>query len=52
MHESKGLVGAEEQSDELVWKVLVYDRHGRDIISPLFTVPELRDTGVTLHLCD
>ena len=32
------------------WKVLVYDRFGQDIISPLLTVKELRDLGVTLHL--
>lgn len=32
------------------WKVLVYDRFGQDIISPLLTVKELRDMGVTLHL--
>ncbi|EDO32378.1 predicted protein [Nematostella vectensis] len=35
---------------EPVWKVLVYDRFGQDIISPLLTVKELRDLGVTLHL--
>lgn len=32
------------------WKVLVYDRFGQDIISPLLGVKELRDMGVTLHL--
>ena len=32
------------------WKILVYDRFGQDIISPLLTVKELRDLGVTLHL--
>lgn len=32
------------------WKILVYDRCGQDIISPLLTVKELRDLGVTLHL--
>lgn len=32
------------------WKVLVYDRHGQDILSPLFTVAELRALGVTLYL--
>ncbi|XP_077992869.1 sec1 family domain-containing protein 1-like [Glandiceps talaboti] len=35
---------------EPVWKVLVYDRFGQDIISPLLSVRELRDMGVTLHL--
>jgi len=32
------------------WKVLVYDRWGQDIISPLLSVRELQDLGVTLHL--
>lgn len=32
------------------WKVLIYDRFGQDIISPLLGVKELRDLGVTLHL--
>ncbi|XP_040267116.1 sec1 family domain-containing protein 1 isoform X1 [Bufo bufo] len=35
---------------EPVWKVLIYDRFGQDIISPLLSVKELRDMGVTLHL--
>ncbi|TGZ61534.1 hypothetical protein CRM22_007946 [Opisthorchis felineus] len=37
-------------SDVPQWKVLVYDQLGRDIISPLLTVKELRSLGVTLHL--
>lgn len=32
------------------WKILIYDRFGQDIISPLLTVKELREMGVTLHL--
>ncbi|GFN96202.1 sec1 family domain-containing protein 1 [Plakobranchus ocellatus] len=32
------------------WKILIYDRFGQDIISPLLTVKELRDFGVTLHV--
>jgi hypothetical protein len=32
------------------WKVLIYDQWGQDIISPLLSVKELRDLGVTLHL--
>ena len=31
------------------WKILIYDRCGQDIISPLLSVKELRDTGITLH---
>jgi len=34
----------------LQWKVLVYDRKCRDIISPLLNVSKLRKRGVTLHL--
>ncbi|XP_017876919.1 protein sly1 homolog [Ceratina calcarata] len=33
-----------------VWKVLIYDRLGQDIISPLISVKELRELGVTLHM--
>jgi len=36
--------------NEPAWKVLVYDECGQDIISPLLTVKELRDMGVTAHL--
>lgn len=32
------------------WKVLIYDRFGQDIISPLLSVSELREMGVTLYL--
>ncbi|KAL0267545.1 UNVERIFIED_CONTAM: hypothetical protein PYX00_009791 [Menopon gallinae] len=35
---------------EPVWKILIYDRYGQDIISPLISVKELRELGVTLHL--
>ncbi|XP_063222305.1 protein sly1 homolog [Bacillus rossius redtenbacheri] len=35
---------------EPVWKILVYDRCGQDIISPLISVKELRELGVTLHM--
>ncbi|XP_074101751.1 sec1 family domain containing Slh [Cotesia typhae] len=32
------------------WKILIYDRVGQDIISPLISVKELRDLGITLHM--
>ena len=32
------------------WKVLIYDKHTRGIISPLLSVSQLRALGVTLHL--
>ena len=33
-----------------VWKILILDKTGQDIISPLLPVKQLRDLGVTLHL--
>lgn len=35
---------------EPVWKILIYDRVGQDIISPLISVKDLREQGVTLYL--
>ncbi|KAJ1371836.1 hypothetical protein KIN20_033867 [Parelaphostrongylus tenuis] len=35
---------------EPVWKILVIDKLGQDIISPLLSIKVLRDLGVTLHL--
>lgn len=35
---------------EPVWKLLIYDRVGQDIISPLISIRELRELGVTLHI--
>lgn len=37
-------------SAEPSWKILVYDRIGQDIISPLISVKELREQGVTLFV--
>jgi hypothetical protein len=33
-----------------VWKILIYDDFGRDILSPLYTVDSLHKAGVTLHM--
>lgn len=32
------------------WKVLIYDKDCRDIISPLLNIGALRQKGVTLHM--
>jgi hypothetical protein len=32
------------------WKILIYDKECRAIISPLLSVAQLRRRGVTLHL--
>lgn len=37
-------------ANEPTWKVLIYDRVGQDIISPLVSVKALREMGVTLHV--
>jgi hypothetical protein len=36
--------------NEPSWKILIYDEYGQDIISPLLTVKELRELGVTTHM--
>ena len=33
-----------------MWKVLIYDSIGQSILAPIFSVKELREAGVTLHL--
>jgi hypothetical protein len=43
-------IGVKADGEGLVWKLLVYDARGRDIIAPLIKVKELHDLGVTLHL--
>uniref|UniRef100_A0A1A9V9F5 Protein sly1 homolog n=1 Tax=Glossina austeni TaxID=7395 RepID=A0A1A9V9F5_GLOAU len=35
---------------EPIWKILIYDRVGQDIISPIISIKELRELGVTLHV--
>ncbi|KAF2211715.1 hypothetical protein CERZMDRAFT_121402 [Cercospora zeae-maydis SCOH1-5] len=35
---------------EPIWKVLVFDTLGRDVISSVLRVPDLRSWGVTIHL--
>ena len=40
----------EDENKETVWKVLIYDKMGQDIISPLIKVGDLRERGVTVHM--
>jgi len=35
---------------ELIWKVLIYDKKGQSIISPLLKVNQLRGNGITVHM--
>ena len=37
-------------NNETIWKVLIYDKMGQDIISPLIKVGDLRERGVTVHM--
>lgn len=34
----------------MVWKVLIYDKYGQNIISPILRLGELKNAGVTLHM--
>ena len=36
---------------EPIWKVLVFDDLGRDVISSVLRVNDLRTWGVTMHMC-
>lgn len=36
--------------DDATWKVLIYDKYCRDIISPLFKVGQLKQMNVTLYM--
>ena len=38
------------ENGEPVWKVLVFDNLGRDMISSVLRVNDLREKGVTIHL--
>jgi sec1 family domain-containing protein 1 len=38
------------EEGEPVWKVLVFDNLGRDVISSVLRVSDLRSKGVTIHL--
>ncbi|KAH3959287.1 hypothetical protein HBH70_045000 [Parastagonospora nodorum] len=37
-------------ADGAVWKVLVFDEMGRDVISSVLRVNDLRSSGITIHL--
>ena len=39
-----------DSSGDPIWKVLVFDNLGRDVISSVLRVNDLRASGVTIHL--
>ncbi|KAK4552586.1 Vesicle trafficking between the ER and Golgi [Recurvomyces mirabilis] len=53
-HESNGLTALSapivDADGEPVWKVLVFDNLGRDVISSVLRVNDLRGWGITIHL--
>jgi hypothetical protein len=36
--------------ENIVWKVLIFDKFGQDIISSIMRVNDLRENGVTVHM--
>lgn len=50
-HNANGLPVAPIAKDgNPIWKVLVFDDLGRDVISPVLQVSDLRSLGVTMHM--
>ncbi|KAJ1944444.1 Vesicle trafficking between the ER and Golgi, partial [Linderina macrospora] len=41
---------ADDESNEPIWKVLIFDRFCQDIVSTVLRVNDLRDNGVTVHM--
>ena len=37
-------------SAEPIWKVLIYDQFGQEVISPLLKMSDLRENGITVHM--
>lgn len=37
-------------STDAEWKVLIFDNFGRDVISSVLRVNDLRENGVTVHM--
>lgn len=51
LNENEDVVAnAGDKSDNVVWKVLVFDKFGQDIISSIMRVNDLRENGVTVHM--
>lgn len=53
-HDSNSLIGQStpilSSDGEPIWKVLVFDNLGRDVISSVLRVNDLRGWGITIHL--
>ncbi|KAI8984658.1 Sec1-like protein [Mycotypha africana] len=42
--------GNSNNAENIVWKVLIFDKFGQDIISSIMRVNDLRENGVTVHM--
>jgi len=50
LNDETSSVGSKASLSARQWKVLIYDKPCRSIISPILSVSQLRSRGVTLHL--
>ncbi|ORZ00420.1 Sec1-like protein [Syncephalastrum racemosum] len=41
---------AQRGADNILWKVLIFDKLGQDVISSIMRVNDLRENGVTVHM--
>lgn len=42
--------GPSTSTENIVWKVLIFDKFGQDIISSIMRVNDLRENGITVHM--
>lgn len=42
--------GPSTNTENIVWKVLIFDKFGQDIISSIMRVNDLRENGITVHM--
>lgn len=42
--------GPSTRTENIVWKVLIFDKFGQDIISSIMRVNDLRENGITVHM--
>jgi len=50
LNDSNVAAAGKLRSGEPVWKILVYDRVGQEILSPILSVQSIRQAGVTLNM--
>ncbi|KAI9480294.1 MAG: Sec1-like protein [Benjaminiella poitrasii] len=50
LHFNSPLNQVESHPENIVWKVLIFDKFGQDVISSIMLVNDLRENGVTVHM--